>query len=123
MSKCYCNYNKQKVFCSGGTVDFIIFIFYVLHSTLLRLRATVSEDAGTDPRTLATLASGVRRSNHSARFSSTLIPIYRKDFYIFSSSRYLIVCSTYFSRGLVAPSEHLYCLLMHLSCFLIGYTM
>jgi hypothetical protein len=49
--------------------DFWIFCF-VLYSTLLHLPpsdTTVSEDAGIEPRTVATLALAVRRSNHSAR--------------------------------------------------------
>jgi hypothetical protein len=43
--------------------------FYVLYTTLLHLPPsdfTVSEDAGIETRTIATLAFAVRRSNHSA---------------------------------------------------------
>ncbi len=65
-----------------NTIDvFIIFIiqinyngnggfFSVLSSTLLLLTpsdSAVSEDAGIEPRTVATSALAVRRSNHSAR--------------------------------------------------------
>jgi hypothetical protein len=53
---------------AGDFLDF--FSFYVLYSTLLYLRtsdSTVSEDAGTEPRTVATVTLAVRRSNHSAR--------------------------------------------------------
>jgi hypothetical protein len=42
----------------------------VLYSTLLHLPpsdSTVSEDAGIEPRTVATSALAVRRSNHSAK--------------------------------------------------------
>ncbi len=41
--------------------------FYVLYSTLLHLpplRSTVSTDAAIEPRTVATSALAVRRSNH-----------------------------------------------------------
>ncbi len=44
--------------------------FHVRYSTLLHLpplRSTVSEEAGIEPRTVATTALAVRRSNHSAR--------------------------------------------------------
>ncbi len=47
-----------------------IFLFYVRFSTLLHLPppdSTVSEDAGIEPKTVATMALAVRRSNHSAR--------------------------------------------------------
>jgi hypothetical protein len=49
---------------------FWIFSFYVRYSTLLHLPpsdSTVPEDAGIEPRTVATTALAVRRSNHSAR--------------------------------------------------------
>jgi hypothetical protein len=46
-------------------------IFYVLYSTLLNhhrpLDFSVSEDAGIEPRIVATLALAIRHSNHSAR--------------------------------------------------------
>jgi hypothetical protein len=48
----------------------IFWIFYVLYSTLLHLRpsdSTVSEDAGIEPRTVATSGFAVRRFNHLAR--------------------------------------------------------
>jgi hypothetical protein len=49
---------------------FLDFSFYVRYSTLLHLPpsdSTVPEDAGIDPRTVATTALDVRRSNHLAR--------------------------------------------------------
>jgi len=51
-------------------------IFYALCSTLLHLTPpdfAVSEDAGIEPRTVATLALTVRRSNHAlGKISSTI---------------------------------------------------
>ncbi len=45
--------------------DFFDFFFYVLYTTLLHLPPpTVSEDAEIEPRTVATSALAVRRSNH-----------------------------------------------------------
>ncbi len=49
------------------------FVFYAHYSTLLICRpsdSTVSEDAGIEPRTVATSALTARRSNHSARSHS-----------------------------------------------------
>jgi hypothetical protein len=46
------------------------FFFFVLYSTLLHLPpsdSTVSTDAGTEPRTVATGALAIRRSTHLAR--------------------------------------------------------
>ncbi len=43
------------------------FFTVLLYSTLLHLSPIVSEDAGIKPRTVATLALAVRRSNHLAR--------------------------------------------------------
>jgi hypothetical protein len=55
---------RQRFFLQGDYLD-----FYVLYSTLFHLPAsdsTVSEDAGIEPRTVATSALTVSRSNHSA---------------------------------------------------------
>ncbi len=60
-------------------------IFLLLYSTLLHLPpqdSTVSEDAGIAPRTAATSALAVRRSNRSARSHQNLslhIPSYRQS--------------------------------------------
>ncbi len=43
-------------------------MYYIQHCFICRLSdSTVSEDAGIEPRTVATLALAIRRSNHSAR--------------------------------------------------------
>ncbi len=47
----------------GGFLDFIFLFMYVIRSS----DATVSEDAGIEPRTVATLALTATRSNHSFR--------------------------------------------------------
>ncbi len=44
------------------------FLYFIKHCFICRLSdSTVSEDAGIEPRTVATLVLAVRRSNHSAR--------------------------------------------------------
>ncbi len=54
-------------YCIFTQGDFLV-IFYVLYSTLRHLAPLlVSEDAGIELRTVATLALAVTRSNHSAR--------------------------------------------------------
>jgi hypothetical protein len=56
-----------KLFFKGGFFGFCKF-FYVRYSTLLSLpplRSTVSEDAGIEPRIVATLALTALRSNHT----------------------------------------------------------
>ncbi len=47
--------------------NFFFFFFKYVYSTLLHLDSTVSEDAGIESRTVATLALTARRSNYSAR--------------------------------------------------------
>ncbi len=76
--------------------------FFVLYSTLFHLPpfiSTVSEDAGIEPRTVATSALAVRRSTHSVRSHhpflkqakmgtsawSLVLPVQREIF-LFSSS-------------------------------------
>jgi hypothetical protein len=51
-----------------GLTGFFLLV-YVLYSTLLHLLqiALCQEDAGIEPRTVATLALAVRRSNHSIK--------------------------------------------------------
>ncbi len=65
--------------------------FYALYSILFNLPTsqvsnfTVSEDAGIEPRTVATTALTVRRSNHSAK-SHPETSIFTSDIFIKSSS-------------------------------------
>jgi hypothetical protein len=50
----------------------ISFLYFIQHCFICRLSdPTVSEDAGIEPRTFATLA--VRRSDHSARYHPELV--------------------------------------------------
>ena len=53
----------------------LVLNFYVffMYGTVFN---TVSEDAGIEPRTVATLALAVRRSNHSARIICAGVPVY-----------------------------------------------
>jgi hypothetical protein len=52
----------------GGFNLFISFVYFIPHSFICRpLDSTMWEDAGIEPRTVATLALAVRRSNHSAK--------------------------------------------------------
>jgi hypothetical protein len=52
-------------FLCGGFFGFLM--FFIQHCLICRASdSTVSEDAGTEPRIVATLALAVRRSNHSA---------------------------------------------------------
>ncbi len=47
---------------------FFLFMYYIQHCFICRPSgSTVSEDAGIEPRTVATMALAVRRSNHLAR--------------------------------------------------------
>jgi len=58
---------RRTLNCKWG---FLYFSFYIRYSTLLHLPPlifNVSEDAGIEPRTVATTALAIRRSNHSAR--------------------------------------------------------
>ncbi len=50
----------------GYFFDFVSAFLTLLHLPPLRFH-TVSEDAGIEPRTVATLALAVRRANNSAR--------------------------------------------------------
>ncbi len=61
-------------------MDFFPYVPYCIqHCFICRPSdSTVSEDAGIDPRTVATLASAVRRSNHSARSHPLRVAIFRK---------------------------------------------
>ncbi len=69
---------------------FVFFMFFIQHCFICRPSdSTVSEDAGIGPRTVATLALAVRRSNHSARYS----PVYDKMLPLF---RDLYSLKTYF---------------------------
>ena len=53
-------------FVKGGFLGF--FMYCIQHCFICRLSdSTVSEDAGIEPSTVATLALAARRSNHSAR--------------------------------------------------------
>jgi hypothetical protein len=68
-----CFFNKQGVFLD-------IFMNYIQHCFICHPSdSTVSEDAGIEPRTVATLALAVGRSNHSARSHP------HPQFYIFLS--------------------------------------
>jgi hypothetical protein len=52
----------------GIVLDFSFFLYVIQHCFICRPSAfTVSEDAGIEPRTVATLALTARHSNHSAR--------------------------------------------------------
>jgi hypothetical protein len=52
----------------GDCFGFFTFIYVIQHSFICRPSdSTVSDDAGIEPRTVATLALTVRRSNHLAR--------------------------------------------------------
>jgi hypothetical protein len=51
-----------------GFFGFFLFMYDIQHSVICRPSdSTVSEDAGIEPRTVATTALAVRRSNNSAR--------------------------------------------------------
>jgi hypothetical protein len=51
-----------------GFFGFFLFLYDIQHCLICRLsNSTVWEDAGIEPRTVATTAVVVRRSNHSAR--------------------------------------------------------
>ncbi len=55
--------NKLK----GGFFGFFLFLYDIQHCFICRPSdSTASEDAGIEPRTVATTALTVRRSNHSA---------------------------------------------------------
>jgi hypothetical protein len=55
---------EMKMIESGIFKDF--FMYFIQHCFICRLsESTVSEDAGIKPRTVATLAFLVRRSNHA----------------------------------------------------------
>ncbi len=56
-------------FClNGGFLHFFLFLYDIQHCFIWHPSdSTVSEDAGIEPRTIATTALAVRRSNHSAR--------------------------------------------------------
>ncbi len=61
------NQKKVNFFLMGDILGF--FMYCIQHSFICRPSdSTVSEDAGVEPRTLATTALAVRRSNHSAKY-------------------------------------------------------
>ncbi len=63
--------NKCVLTCGKLIYRGNFYILKLLYSTLLRLpplRCTESEDAGIEPRNVATLALAVSRPNHSPRF-------------------------------------------------------
>jgi hypothetical protein len=61
----------------NSSINIIIWIFYVLDSTLFHLPPLrfhcVAEDVGIEIRTVATLALAVRRSNDSARSHPNIV--------------------------------------------------
>jgi hypothetical protein len=58
-----------EFFFTGGTFWFFLLMYVIQHCFLCRPSdSTVSEDAGIEPRTVATMALTARRSNHLARF-------------------------------------------------------
>ncbi len=60
---------KYYVFLRGIFLDFSFFMYDIQHCFIcLPSDSTVSEDAGIEPRTVATPALAVRRSNHSPRY-------------------------------------------------------
>jgi hypothetical protein len=60
------NQKSRKYLLKGDILDF--FMYDIQHCFICRPSdSTVSEDAGIEPRTVATTALAVRRSNHSAR--------------------------------------------------------
>jgi hypothetical protein len=64
----FCKYTVK-----GGFFGFFLFMCDIQHCFICRLSdSTVSKDAGIEPRTVATTALAVRRSNHSARFHLTV---------------------------------------------------
>jgi hypothetical protein len=70
VSKCHgsttLGYPDQTL--KGGFFGFFLFMYDIQHCFICHPSdSTVSEDAGIEPRTVATTALAVRRSNHSAR--------------------------------------------------------
>jgi hypothetical protein len=61
--------SRPSSFFTGGTFCFFLLMHGIQHCFLCRPSdSTVSEDAGIEPRTVATMALTARRSNHLARF-------------------------------------------------------
>jgi hypothetical protein len=61
-------YTRTYIAFLRGIFGFFLFMNIILHCLFGRLSDfTVSEDAGIEPRTVATLALTARRSNHLAR--------------------------------------------------------
>jgi hypothetical protein len=58
--------------CQTGIFLNFFYFFYYIHCLICRPSdSTVSEDAGIEPRTVATLALTARRSDHLARLTLT----------------------------------------------------
>jgi hypothetical protein len=60
--RCVLSLYKVNVLLRGQVLEFLKYCI-----TLLHFPAIVSEDAGIEPRIVATFALAIRRSNHSAR--------------------------------------------------------
>ncbi len=59
---------QKRIFCEGVIFRFFLLMYVIQHCFTCRPSdSTVSEDAGIEPRTVATLALTARRSNHLAR--------------------------------------------------------
>jgi hypothetical protein len=57
---------RDEAWGKAGFFGFFLFMFDIQHCFICR-PSTVSEDAGIEPRTVATTALAVRRFNHSVR--------------------------------------------------------
>jgi hypothetical protein len=65
---CAADYTRTPYFFFKGGYFFLFFMYDIQHCFICRPSdSTVSEDAGIEPRTVATTTLAVRRSNHSAR--------------------------------------------------------
>ncbi len=64
----YPNWRKREHYFKRKFFGFFLFMYVIQHCFICRHSdSTVSEDAGTEPRTVATLALTDRRSDHSAK--------------------------------------------------------
>jgi len=104
-------YNKTYIRLSDYQQqgDFLDFFMYFIQPCFncRPSDSTVSEDAGIEPRTVATSALPFRRSNHSARSHPQLGYISSTHGYISSTTRLDLPCSTRVSSEIFLGSNTL----------------